>query len=66
MMKKFKGLLFDSNVDRSYVQTKLIPSPLSEAYALNKLVTSIGMGICGDDRALINAFARSNVLSGCE
>nr|CAH7738912.1 unnamed protein product [Callosobruchus chinensis] len=37
-------------------------APMSEAFALNNMINCIGRGICGDDQAYYNCFARTNVL----
>lgn len=40
-------------------------SPLSEAYAINQLVTTIGIGLCGDNKAICTGFVRQSILNNC-
>ncbi|KAF5270633.1 hypothetical protein FQA39_LY01371 [Lamprigera yunnana] len=39
---------------------------LSEAYAINQLVSTMALGLCGDDYAISTAFVRQNLLSACK
>lgn len=63
MMKKFRGLPYDADInDCKYVDTKLGPAPFSEAFAINRMVTNIALGICGDTNSCVNAFVRTNAI----
>lgn len=66
MLKKFRGLPFDGDLrDCKNIPTKISETPFSEAFALNNMVTNIAIGICGDQSAYLNAFVRSNAVTGC-
>lgn len=67
MLKKFRGLPYDGNLrDCKGLPTKLCDSPLSEAFALNRMITNIGLGICGDINSNVNAFVRTGLITSCE
>ncbi|KAK4874158.1 hypothetical protein RN001_013518 [Aquatica leii] len=38
---------------------------LSEAYSINQLVTTMALGLCGDDYAITTAFIRQNIIPTC-
>ncbi|CAH1183057.1 unnamed protein product [Ceutorhynchus assimilis] len=40
--------------------------PLAESFALNQLISTIALGICGDKKALANVFVRNNLLETCK
>ncbi|XP_050508662.1 malate dehydrogenase, mitochondrial-like [Diabrotica virgifera virgifera] len=40
--------------------------PISEAYALNNMIVTLGLGILEDPKAVYNAFVRTNVVSSCQ
>ncbi|KAF2881202.1 hypothetical protein ILUMI_24967 [Ignelater luminosus] len=40
-------------------------SPLSEAYAINQMVTTMGIGLCGDEKANCTGFVRQSILNNC-
>ncbi|KAJ8929990.1 hypothetical protein NQ314_017266 [Rhamnusium bicolor] len=38
---------------------------MSEAFALNNMITTIGLGICGDEKAYYCAYVRANLVNAC-
>ncbi|KAK5641786.1 hypothetical protein RI129_010333 [Pyrocoelia pectoralis] len=43
----------------------MMVSAVSEAYAINQFVTTMALGLCGDDYAICTAFVRQNIIKHC-
>lgn len=63
LLTRFKGIAEDDSPIKTPVPCKMAEAPLSEAFALNRFVTTIALGLCGDEDAVACAFVRSNVIS---
>ncbi|CAH1972039.1 unnamed protein product [Acanthoscelides obtectus] len=68
LLAQFRGVRADEFPDKkAFVENFKENAPMSEAFALNNMINRIGRGICGDDKAYYNCFARTNVLrSACK
>lgn len=66
LLIKFRGLKEDEYPRMISKENFVENCPLSEAFAINRLITAIGMGICGDNEAYSNAYMRTNVLKTCQ
>ncbi|XP_060522455.1 malate dehydrogenase, mitochondrial-like [Cylas formicarius] len=62
---KFRGVNEEELLKCPGSQKVVDNSQLAESYALNMLVSTIALGICGDPNALANVYLRSNVLTTC-
>lgn len=66
MLKKFRGLPFDADLgDCKQLPSKVSQEPLSEAFAINRMITNVGLGLCGDSNSCFNAFVRTNLVQCC-
>lgn len=65
-MRMFRGVAEDRTPLSNVASCKLSDAPLSEAYALNRLVTTIAMGMKGDSAANAAACLRSGIISTCK
>lgn len=65
LTKVFRGVAEDRSPLTNVAPCKLEDAPLSEAFALNRMVTTIAMGMKGDSEANVAAFLRSSILSSC-
>jgi len=65
LVNRFKGL---DDVDDPSDKAKVIPeySPHSKAFAINRLVTTVALGLLGDSNAINTAFVRSNFITTCK
>lgn len=66
LTKLFRGVAEDKSPLMNMAPCKLENAPFSEAFALNRLVTTIAMGIKGDSEANAAAFMRSGIISTCK
>lgn len=66
LMKMFRGVAEDRTPLRNVAPCKLSDAPLSEAFALNRLVTTMAMGMKGDSAANAAAFLRTGIISTCK
>ncbi|CAH1116326.1 unnamed protein product [Phaedon cochleariae] len=66
LMANFRGVKEDDFPKISSRKDFTENCTLSEAFALNNMITTIGLGICGEQQAHYNAFVRSNTISTCQ
>lgn len=66
LTKVFRGVAEDRSPLVNIAPCKLADAPLSEAFALNRMLTTIAMGMKGDSDANVAAFLRSNIISTCK
>ncbi|XP_031353893.1 probable malate dehydrogenase, mitochondrial [Photinus pyralis] len=43
----------------------MMVNAISEAYAINRFVTTLSLGLCGDDYAVSTAYIRQNIIKTC-
>lgn len=63
LTKMFRGVVDDRTPLQNVASCRLTEAPLSEAFALNRLVTTIAMGMKGDSEANAAVFLRSGIIS---
>lgn len=62
LYKKFKGIPEDCNLEKTLVPFAVCQNPTSESYNLCRLITAVGLGMCGDDNAIASAYVRTNLM----
>lgn len=66
LTKLFRGVAEDRSPLSNVAPCKLADAPLSEAFALNRMVTTAAMGMKGDSEANVAVFMRSNIITTCK